>query len=99
MACYVDPLFATTPSRRWPYTQACHLTCDTSDELHVMAARLGLLRRWCQHEGRPTEHYDLAPGLRARAIKKGCIEEDRHGLARRLEHGTRNGTENARTGG
>lgn len=41
--------------------QSCHLMADTSDELHAFAARLGLRREWCQHQGRVLEHYDLMP--------------------------------------
>lgn len=53
--------------KRW-----CHLTADTSEELHAFAARLGLKRAYCQHEDRPTEHYDLTPAKRAQAVRLGA---------------------------
>ncbi len=72
MAIYVDPLFPTEPSKRWPYTQACHLIADTLRELHAFALqRLGLQRTWYQHHhGNTTRcHYDLTASKRAQALR------------------------------
>ena len=40
MATYVDEAIWEWRGRRW-----CHLTADSQDELHELAARLGLLRQ------------------------------------------------------
>lgn len=80
---YVDDLHPTIPSRRWPYSEACHLTADSHEELEAMARRLRLRPEWIQHAGRPTEHYDLTPAKRAQAVRYGAREETRRDAARR----------------
>ncbi len=70
MTVYVDPAVLEWRGRRW-----CHLTADDDDELHAMAARLGLVRAWFQvREGRPwNNHYDLPEDVRAQAIALGAV--------------------------
>lgn len=52
-----------------------HLAADTNDELHAMAKRLGLPRRWLQSAGTEREHYDLTtPNARQRAVAAGAVE-------------------------
>lgn len=73
MSVYVDSLFWTDRSRRWPYDQVCHLVADTLEELHAFAARLGLKRAWFQeHHFLP--HYDLTAGKRAQAVALGAAD-------------------------
>ncbi len=69
MAVYVDEPIWERRDRRW-----CHLTADTSEELHELAARLGLLRQWFQSKpGRPWhDHYDLPEDVRDQAIACGA---------------------------
>ena len=53
----------------------CHMMADTLDELHQMADRIGVERRWFQgplKHRRP--HYDIAMSKRALAIKFGAKE-------------------------
>lgn len=45
-----------------------HLMADTDDELHAMAARIGVARRWFQGD-----HYDVAMSKRAQAIEFGAV--------------------------
>jgi Protein of unknown function (DUF4031) len=76
MVIYVDPLFSTTPSKKWPYRQACHLTCSGNiDELHAFAHRLGLKRVWFQnqHDNPLLWHYDLTANKRLQALRLGAI--------------------------
>jgi Protein of unknown function (DUF4031) len=76
MTVYVDPLFRTTPSKKWPYTQACHLTCSGDvTELHAFAHRLGLKRVWFQNQHRNPLlwHYDLTANKRQHALRLGAI--------------------------
>ena len=50
-----------------------HLFADTDDELHAMAARIGVARKW--HRAPPhasTSHYDIAEGKRDLAIAAGA---------------------------
>jgi len=53
----------------------CHLMADTAAELHSMAEKIGLARRWFQNRRVP--HYDICLQRRALAVKAGAIEIDR----------------------
>lgn len=71
----------------------CHLVCDDFspdglEELHRMAALLGLAR-WRLHDppGRPRPHYDLIPELRVRAVELGAVELSRRELVLWLQRG------------
>ena len=80
---YVDALFETEKSRKWPYTQACHLTADTVDELKEFARKIGLRPQWFQdHPKHP--HFDLTRGMRIRAIQQGAKEVTTAQAMRRL---------------
>lgn len=46
-----------------------HLMADSPEELHWMAARIGMERRWCHGD-----HYDISEGKRALAIRYGAIQ-------------------------
>jgi hypothetical protein len=57
----------------------CHMIADTPDELHAMADRIGIQRRWFQAP--PTAsfwHYDIAKSKRALAVASGAIDCDRN---------------------
>jgi len=89
MSVYVDAL------RQWPtpikcfQAGSCHLLADTPDELHAMAAAIGLKRAWFQNKRPP--HYDLTPAMRARAIRRGALEiTDREMVSRFLLPSTPN---------
>lgn len=68
MSVYVDDM-------RAPFGRMvmCHMVADTSEELHAMADRIGVARRWCQHAGTEREHYDICLSKRALAIRAGAI--------------------------
>jgi len=57
----------------------CHLLADTLDELHAMAARIGMEKLLFQNETIP--HYDISRTKRELAIAAGAIVIDRHQLA------------------
>lgn len=53
----------------------CHMVADTLDELHAMADRIGVARRW--YQGPPTGrwmHYDIALSKRAAVVAAGATE-------------------------
>jgi len=58
----------------------CHMLADTTAELLDMADRIGVARRWIQKAGTPHEHFDIALGKRAWAVKAGAVEIDRKRL-------------------
>ena len=77
MTVYVD-------QSRWRLGRMimCHMMADTEEELHEMAAKLGLKREWFQPH-RP--HYDICKTKRALALKLGAVEEDTKACLRRLK--------------
>lgn len=52
-----------------------HMLADTVDELHAMADRVGMKRKWFQDHGTP--HYDICQAKRALAIAAGAAVADR----------------------
>jgi len=53
----------------------CHMVADTEAELHEMASKIGVARKW--YQGPPktrTPHYDIALGKRALAVGFGARE-------------------------
>jgi hypothetical protein len=52
----------------------CHMVADSDDELHAMAARIGVSRRWHQGPPRHDSHYDIALSKRRLAVKNGAVE-------------------------
>jgi hypothetical protein len=71
MSVYVDRL----RDWDWKYGKSCHMYADTNEELHKMAARLGLKREWFQ-KSTSGPHYDLTESKRALAVRLGVIEVD-----------------------
>lgn len=57
----------------------CHMIGDTPDELHAMADRIGVARRWFQAPPKASFwHYDVAKSKRELAVKAGAIDCDRN---------------------
>jgi hypothetical protein len=74
---YVDTMRA-----RYGRMVMCHMLADSDDELHAMAERIGLSRRWHQKPDTPSSHYDICLAKRALALKAGAVEADRRTVAR-----------------
>jgi len=57
----------------------CHMIADTPDELHAMAAKIGVDRRWFQEPPKASFwHYDIAKSKRGMAMAFGAIECERN---------------------
>ncbi|KVL84163.1 DUF4031 domain-containing protein [Burkholderia stagnalis] len=70
MTVYVDDMRA-----RFGRMVMCHMLADTDDELHDMADRIGVARRWWQSPERTSgSHYDIALSKRALAVQAGAVE-------------------------
>lgn len=69
MPVYVDAL----RDWGWRLGPSCHMIADTLDELHAMAGRIGLQRKWFQDK-RSGPHYDLTRARRAKAVAAGAVE-------------------------
>lgn len=77
MSVYVD-------KARNPYGRMLmsHMVADSIDELHAMAARIGLRREWFQRLSRP--HYDVSQSKRAHAIAAGVIVLERKEFVKKV---------------
>lgn len=64
MTVYVDNMRA-----RFGRMIMCHMIADSEDELHAMAARVGVARRWYQGD-----HYDICLAKRELAVRFGAVE-------------------------
>lgn len=71
MTVYVDELRRYPRGPRCFRDGACHMMADTLEELHAMAARIGLRRAWFQPRSSP--HYDLTPAKREAALAAGAV--------------------------
>lgn len=64
----------------------CHMIADTPDELHAMADRIGVARRWFQAPPKASFwHYDIAKSKRAIAIAAGAADCDRNTFVAHLQ--------------
>ena len=82
MSCYVDTV-RSYPTAGLRFTDFCHLLADEREELHEMAARLGMPRRFFQdHPWR--WHYDLPAHLRPEAVRFGAVEVELRAVGRLL---------------
>lgn len=60
----------------WPFRDMmmCHMVADTLDELHAMAADIGMRREWFQDAPKASHpHYDLNEQRRALALERGAV--------------------------
>jgi hypothetical protein len=64
---FVDDMY-TVPMGRFGRMKMSHMIATTDDELHAMAARIGIARRWYQGD-----HYDVSMTKRAAAIAFGAV--------------------------
>ena len=80
MSVYVDG--AQNPFGRMIMS---HMIGDTPQELHAMADRIGVARRWFQAPPKASFwHYDIAQSKRAIAVSCGAVECDRNAFVGHL---------------
>jgi hypothetical protein len=68
----------------------CHMTADSTEELLMMALRIGVAPKWIQRAGTPWEHFDICLAKRRLAVEAGAVEttaraEAQKRIARRTE--------------
>ena len=68
MTVYVDDMHLH-PMGRYRRMKMSHMIADTDEELHAMADRIGVARRWFQ-----SDHYDVCLSKRALAVRHGAVE-------------------------
>jgi hypothetical protein len=67
MSVYVDDMYKSEMGR-FSRMKMSHMQADTDEELHVMADKIGIARKWFQGD-----HYDIAIVKRDLAISRGAI--------------------------
>lgn len=75
MTVYVDDMHLY-PMGQFRRMKMSHMIADTIDELHAMADRLGLKRKWFQGD-----HYDVSKSVREAAIRAGAVPVELRQLA------------------
>lgn len=52
----------------------CHMVADSSEELLLMADKIGVKRKWIQYPGTDHEHFDICLSKKKLALKAGAQE-------------------------
>lgn len=74
MTVYVDDMHLHRAGQ-FGRMKMCHMLADTDEELHAMADRIGVARRWWQSPAKTSgSHYDIAMSKRAMAVAAGAVE-------------------------
>ena len=77
------PVYVDNARAQYGRMIMCHMTADTHDELHAMAAAIGVARRWFQCPPKVRfPHYDVCLKSRARAVALGAREVDSREVVR-----------------
>ena len=69
MSVYVDDMFAS-----YGRMKMCHLFADSTEELLAFVDKIGVKRKWIQHQGTYREHFDICSSKRDKAIAIGAIQ-------------------------
>lgn len=69
MTVYVDSMEAA-----YGRMSMCHMIADTDEELHAMADKIGVARRWHQAPPKHDSHYDIAQSKKRLAVAAGAVE-------------------------
>jgi hypothetical protein len=70
----------------WPYGRMmmCHMLADRVEDLHAMADKIGVARRWFQNKRYP--HYDICKSKRSLAVQFGAVEIGRQQFVELAKH-------------
>jgi hypothetical protein len=78
MTVYVDDMHKH-PMGRFRRMKMSHMIADTEEELHAMASKIGVARKWFQGD-----HYDVCLSMRAKAVSLGAQEITMRELAHKV---------------
>ncbi len=67
-------IYVDEPNKRYGRMLMCHLFSADTEELHLMADRIGIKRKWFQDTKYP--HYDICKSKRSAAIDLGAVPVD-----------------------
>lgn len=66
-------VFVDNPIYKYGRMKMCHMVADTNEELHAMADKIGINRKWFQSNA-SHPHYDICKQKRALAVANGAKE-------------------------
>jgi len=67
------PVYVDTARHPFRGYVMCHMIADSLDELHAMADKIGMERRWFQAPPKASHpHYDIPENKRAKALRLGA---------------------------
>lgn len=74
MTVYVDDMHRTELGNLGRM-KMCHMIADTDEELHAMADKIGIARKWHQKPPKASSsHYDICTSKRTLAVHAGAVE-------------------------
>ena len=73
------PVFVDQPKHAYGRMIMCHMLADEVSELHAMADKIGIQRKWFQSDA-SIPHYDICKAKRKLAIKYGAQSLTWNGL-------------------
>lgn len=77
MTVYVDDMYTSSMGEfkcgRIVYKMS-HMIADTDEELHAMADKIVVQRKWFQKPGTAGRHYDITMTMRVKAVAAGAVE-------------------------
>jgi len=80
MSVYVDDMRAG-----FGRMKMCHMIADSTEELLLMADRIGVNRKWIQKAGTHWEHFDICLSKRKLAVEYGTEEITSRELGKMLK--------------
>lgn len=69
------PVYVDAALHKFGRMVMCHMIAGTPEELHAMADKIGVARKWFQRMA-SFPHYDIAKSKRAEAVRHGAVELD-----------------------
>jgi hypothetical protein len=77
------PVYIDKANLNYRNMKMCHMIADTEEELHIMAAKIGMKRAWFQANA-SFPHYDVCLMRKKKALEYGTIEVDRRTLVYKM---------------
>ncbi len=68
------PVYVDNMKAKYGRLIMCHMLADSDEELHEMAYKIGVARKWHQSPPKHDSHYDIALSKRSLALEHGAIE-------------------------
>lgn len=68
------PIYVDDMNAKYGRMLMVHMLADSDEELHEMADKIGVNRKWWQAPPKHDSHYDICLSKKAKAVSLGAIE-------------------------